>query len=1525
MRRTFCSLREKTRLILCLFAGFSILNVDAGVLISEILYDPYEVGLEGDANNDGVSHIFNDEFVEIVNTTTNTIDISGWILRHNTNALFTFPSAVLSGLTAAVVFRGGSPSGTFGGALVFTSGGSWQGLSSGLPNTGGVVSLFNPFSGVTNDAVDYSTFPANINESITRFPEIAGTNFVRHTTVNPCSRRFSPGTQFNGKPFPGSPVTNAPPCIQPVADAFTQVGRRVDVVVSAVDADGQPVSLSVGGTPAEAVFIDNMNGTGLLIYTGQLVDAGATFGITVFASDSEDTASLTFELYVVEAPYTGLVINEYLANPIGPGGSSIDANNDGVTNSVQDEFVEIVNNTGGPVNVGGFRLSDATSLRHVFRPQIIPDGGSIVVFGGGDILFFTNPPAAIVSQGGVDGLGLANSGDSIILHSPATTLVDRVDYSSSLSAVSATRHPEAEGPFISHLIATTNASRASPGRRSDGLHFLTNQPPILVPVSAKTVSDGNTLSFPIRAYDPADHDVITMTASNMPANAYLSSNNGHGTFHFTPDSSQVGQTYDIDIYASDVDGFDLLTFPVTVLSTDVVEIIWINEIHYDNEGTDIDEGIEIVGVVGLDLSSYWLLPYDGTDFQPEWARSNSLSGYVFPNEQCGFGAIWIPFGVNQLENDREGIALIKGDQVIQFLSYEGSFTAIGGPADGMTSEDIGVAESGTTPVGYSLQLIGTGSTYSAFTWAGPRPHSRGTLNAGQQIDACGGELVLFKSVYAGHDGGTTCPGGLFIQGLSGDPITFCFAVSNSGSVMLNDVELSDPFLPGFGTVTLGSMAPGAVTNFIYETFISGDVTNLASVVGIPPFGSNAMALASAVVDQITPSLLIEKTVYHGHDSGISLPGMDLIYATNNSAITFGFYVLNDGDIPLDNVMLSDGGISGFGTTNLGTLLAGQDMTVYMETYALDSHTNIATVTAIPPAGLVLLVEDSAVVIIIEPSLRVEKTVYIGHDNGASCPGLQFIQGTNGLPITYCITVENDGNTPLFDVEIIDAQIGMAPVYIGAMTNGQSVAIYVETVITASMINTAFATGYDINNEEQVFSNTAEVERIFPPAECEYPFEVIDLGDFGGSNSWAYGINSIGQIAGSAENEFGLRRAFIWEEGAFTDLGVLTGGLYSVATAINNLGEVTGFSDRTGVVDGQQIETHAFRYSNGVMMDLGTLGGKASAGWGINDAGDVAGWAYRRFQNFNINPMLHTKGTNINLETFNGVDDSGQAYGLNNHTQVVGFAFAYYPPAGVNGFLPFVWRDVNGNLKDDPGDMIPLGTFGGNHGVAFAINDQMQITGGADKPTANVRHAFIINPIQTQTGTVWFVDDDNDSMNDLMEDIGTLPGHLWAEGFDINENQVVVGRSGFRTGPFRAFLYKNNSIVDLNLLIDSDSGWTLETAMSINDNGWIVGYGSYMGRTRAFLLKPCLIGANPDDFRILRVVTSDHDYYVVTLVWPNLGPAYRYWVEVTGDVQGQPAWSIVNPTNQWPLLSTFLPVRLEAEYTTRVYRIRAELD
>lgn len=165
---------------------------------------------------------------------------------------------------------------------------------------------------------------------------------------------------------------------------------------------------------------------------------------------------------------------------------------------------------------------------------------------------------------------------------------------------------------------------------------------------------------------------------------------------------------------------------------------WINEFHYDNVGTDVGEFIEIAGPAGLDLSNYRLLLYNGEDGSMYYGIN--LSG-IIDNESNNYGAInffhnAIQNGVGGIYVEGDGIALIKisNSQVLQFISYEGTFVATDNVAQGMTSTDILVSEPDNTPVTFSLRLTGTGNTYGDFMWNAPADDSPGDLNVGQIIN-----------------------------------------------------------------------------------------------------------------------------------------------------------------------------------------------------------------------------------------------------------------------------------------------------------------------------------------------------------------------------------------------------------------------------------------------------------------------------------------------------------------------------------------------------------------------------------------------------------------------------------------------------------------------------------------------------------------------------------------------------------------------------------------------------------------------
>jgi hypothetical protein len=144
----------------------------------------------------------------------------------------------------------------------------------------------------------------------------------------------------------------------------------------------------------------------------------------------------------------------------------------------------------------------------------------------------------------------------------------------------------------------------------------------------------------------------------------------------------------------------------------------------------MDEGVEIAGPAGTSLAGWSLVLYDGSS--GTFYDSLSLGGLI-PDQQSSYGTIFFPLaGIqNGGTTTSDGLALVNNTDAMQLISYEGAFTAVDGPAAGLTSIDIGVAETGTTPLGFSLQLAGTGNLYQDFVWNGPGAGSPGTINPGQ--------------------------------------------------------------------------------------------------------------------------------------------------------------------------------------------------------------------------------------------------------------------------------------------------------------------------------------------------------------------------------------------------------------------------------------------------------------------------------------------------------------------------------------------------------------------------------------------------------------------------------------------------------------------------------------------------------------------------------------------------------------------------------------------------------------------------
>lgn len=193
----------------------------------------------------------------------------------------------------------------------------------------------------------------------------------------------------------------------------------------------------------------------------------------------------------------------------------------------------------------------------------------------------------------------------------------------------------------------------------------------------------------------------------------------------------------------------MLAVPVVLVSAAAnATSVFINEVHYDNTGTDTGEAIEIAGPAGTDLTGWSLVLYNGSNGSVY--NTTALSTVLPSTGGSSYGVATISYPTNGIQNGSpDGIALVDSTNVVQqFLSYEGSFAAVGGAASGMTSTDIGVSEPGSTPIGSSLQLTGTGTAYEDFNWAAAGPETFGAFNFGQTFPASvGGPTELFFSEY----------------------------------------------------------------------------------------------------------------------------------------------------------------------------------------------------------------------------------------------------------------------------------------------------------------------------------------------------------------------------------------------------------------------------------------------------------------------------------------------------------------------------------------------------------------------------------------------------------------------------------------------------------------------------------------------------------------------------------------------------------------------------------------------------------
>jgi uncharacterized protein (TIGR03437 family) len=247
-----------------------------------------------------------------------------------------------------------------------------------------------------------------------------------------------------------------------------------------------------------------------------------------------------------------VLINEALTDP--PDGIAGDANHDGVRDSSDDEFVELVNTTTHDIDISGYQLLSRSSstttdiLRHTFAVgTILPACSAAVVFGGGT--FNPNDPAfagALAVKTTSGGLSLTNGGGAITLRDSSGVIITSLAWGGSTGLngdanQSMTRSPDVTGNFVLHQAADGNGGRSfSPGTKASGAAFAQCNPFVRIDVTpwAAAIDAGAKQQFTARAIDASGKDVAGVIFSWASSNTAVATIDQNGLAQ----SAMVGLT-----------------------------------------------------------------------------------------------------------------------------------------------------------------------------------------------------------------------------------------------------------------------------------------------------------------------------------------------------------------------------------------------------------------------------------------------------------------------------------------------------------------------------------------------------------------------------------------------------------------------------------------------------------------------------------------------------------------------------------------------------------------------------------------------------------------------------------------------------------------------------------------------------------------------------------------------------------------------------------------------------------------------
>jgi probable HAF family extracellular repeat protein len=338
------------------------------------------------------------------------------------------------------------------------------------------------------------------------------------------------------------------------------------------------------------------------------------------------------------------------------------------------------------------------------------------------------------------------------------------------------------------------------------------------------------------------------------------------------------------------------------------------------------------------------------------------------------------------------------------------------------------------------------------------------------------------------------------------------------------------------------------------------------------------------------------------------------------------------------------------------------------------------------------------------------------------------------------------------------------------------------------------------------------------------YGMVDLGTLGGTWSVALGINASGEIVGGSLTASGNVHAFSYSGEKMTDLGVFSGGANSTANAVNDSGQITGWSTTDGVDTLGNPIVLGFLYSGGKTSSIGALVGDVdSEGLSINSTGNICGISYTPDATTGTvadeNAVIYSPARGMsNLGPLSGGFFS-EANGINDSGQIAGVSDTGQSDSSGNDIYRAIRYASGGGIFS-----IPL-LLDQVDSVAYGINDSGNVI-GYDYTSTGASYAFTYS-----------------NLGGLIA-LGLLPGGSNSFATAVNSSGQIVGYGDIGASDasgntiYHAFLYTGGKLYDMNTLTANAKGWRIDDALAINDSGEIVGQAlNPAGQAHAILLTP----------------------------------------------------------------------------------------